>query len=197
MDEDKKGIDKMNEILEDCKLIQKMEPSKFIEIYDMYNKQLTWFFAISAGTLLWLLGNFDKFTISDGSMPYKIIYMISITSVATSTFMLAGFQGLFFWNQKDIIRSSFKLNNLIEHIQKILPKLGHIQSSNSTLSNELSDIYNTLEKVEKEPGLLYELNFRLIEITFSKKNMIAPLFFYMIGVLLFSAYIIIFMSYYI
>lgn len=123
MDEDKNDIDKMNAIIEGCKLIQKMELSKLIEIYEIYNKQLTWFFAISAGTLLWLLGNFDKFTISDGSMPYKIIYMYSIVSVGTSTLMLAGYQGLFFWNQSDIIIRSFKLNNIIERLRENLSGL--------------------------------------------------------------------------
>jgi hypothetical protein len=194
MDEDP---DKMNAIIEGCKLIKKMEPSKFIEIYEMYNKELTWFIAIGAGTLLLILSNFDKFILADGSMPNKLLYMDSIFSVGISTLDLVILKALFFWNENTILRSAVKLNNVMEDMQENLRDLGNVQSLKSIPPSKLSSLFDTLEKIKKEPNSLYEKSFKLADIYFSKGNIILVVIFYLLGIACFSAYIIIFMRDYV
>lgn len=197
MDEDKNDIDKMNEIMKGCESIQKLDPSKFIEIYEIYNKELIWFIAISAGTLLFILSNFDKFILEDGSMPNKLLYMESIVSVGFSTIFLVILKGKFFWHQNKIIRTMFGINNSIEDMQGISRDIAHSQSLDSIQPDILPRLFNVLKGTKRQQNSLYNLNFELADVNFSKGNVNFVVMSYLIGTASFSIYIIIFMLYYV
>ena len=233
MDEDEKDIDKMsnNEIKESTKIklqesiramnssieqskytLEKIDKIRFKEVHEVFYKELNWFFAISVGTLLWILSNFDKFTIADGSIPYKSLYFASILLVGASSVLLAKLQAEFFRYQHQNTKNyNFLINtaeNTIEHAEemkqycenKIESQLFNSQSSNDVL-NDLNKRLKYFEDrqirlVESLDSLL-ESNIKCANVAFPENKMNTPLFLYIVGVLCFSVYIIIFMAKYV
>lgn len=196
-------------------ILEKIDRIRFKEVHDVYNKELNWFFAISVGTLLWILGNFDKFTIADGSMPYKIIYALSIGFVGFSSVWLTKLQAEFLRyqhkntknynllvnNTENIIKYVENTNQYIDNIiEKIDSQLFDPKSSNDVLNDldKRQKHYEDIQtRLEKSLDSFIESNKKSVNVAFSENNIIPPLILYMVGVFCFSLYIMIFMRNYV
>lgn len=71
-----------------------------IEASQSFERLVSWSLAISAGTLLWFSGNFDKFTVKcdqgNTSIPHHTLFIIALVALCISSF--------FFWyNSVEII----------------------------------------------------------------------------------------------
>jgi len=183
------------------------------EIHDAFKKEITWFSAISVGTLLWILGNFDKFRLTDGSMPYKIIYIVSIAFVGFSSLYLAAIQAMFFWYLYEIAKAYSSVNDNIEKIllqtgnakrnwEHILKKLDQpldSKSTNELLNNPSMEIIPEFldigKKAQESFGSVLKAIKVISEFITSQKGIIVPIFSYIVGVILISIYIILFMYY--
>lgn len=208
-------LEMQNAIVEFKSTLEKINRIRFKEVHEVYNKELNWFFAISVGTLLWILGNFDKFTIADGSMPYKIIYAASILFVGSSSAWLAKIQAEFFiyqhkqskdsnlliYNTEDIIKEAKSLKQYAENIMENFESRLFNSQSASDVSNELNTwnkSYRDKEsRIKKSLDSFKESNIKSVKVAFSENKIIRPLILYIVGVFCFSAYIIIFIAYYV
>ena len=82
----------------DHKLEKKVPDTK--EAIDIFNTGINWIFAISVGTLVFILSNFDKFEVgSPLIMPYKNLYVSSIICVGLSSILLAYILGRLYWSK--------------------------------------------------------------------------------------------------
>ena len=155
-----------------------------IERYDRFRrsrysieKTTNWIFAISAGTFLWLMGSFDKFVISN-TMPNKVLYLTAVLFLGVSTV-------LFFLGKGILYMRQIVIDNTIESIEG-LPDRAKL---------------NRLHKTEEELDLMVEriLNKKLESwgqwhntITSTVTLIKYGLLFYIIGLVMLSTYIIIF-----
>lgn len=204
MDEDKKDPDRISEdtkkiiktkeqdffhgINEIKSNLERAEILKYKDIFDIHNKKIDWLFAIFVGTLLFILSNFDKFTISDDSMPHKYLYIISIILVGISSVLLGSHQMGSLWNQCNhyIIHNTVIMGNI-----DILQNLEKVDfQPNDGLSNEFKDKIKNLNNMVDE---LKKSNTKTISIICSTRIFIISMGFYLLGFAIFALYIIAFM----
>jgi hypothetical protein len=94
-----KALDEIsNEFNSSHEIVKGIEAIKTIGSFE---RIITWFLAITIGTLLWMLSNFDKFNLPDTSpplMPHKDMYMLSIFLIALSSILLIIIQSILYIN---------------------------------------------------------------------------------------------------
>jgi len=157
------------------------------ETLDIFGRGINWFFAISVGTLLWILSNFDKFKVAGVSpMPYKNLYMLSIIFVGLSSIILANVLGRLYWSNfmttigfetysRDLKNT---LNNFKEY-KNSPPKLG-------TVAKDVGRISATFE--------FYGENWMdMFQLITNKRIIKFAALAYAFGLLLISIYILFFM----
>ena len=113
---DSKAFDEITKPLDSFP--EQMNELNTIRTLDSFNKITTWFLAISMGTLLWALSNFDKFRIPNTSppiMPYKEIYTMSIILIGLSSIFLIIIQGILYLAQHRNIKiyTEWKLDYIL------------------------------------------------------------------------------------
>jgi hypothetical protein len=192
---------------------ERMDVLKDKEVWDLFNKVFAWFFAISVGTLLWVLSNFDKFIISDKSMPNKNLYISAIILLGFSSLILAGIQGISYWYQhkntkyahkyimnfssllRDLCNHRNELNNAleeldsrsIEELQRILSESRDYSKSLILAIDNLNKLFDPFEKSYSESS----------QIGYSEHIIILPVIIYIFGIIAFSIYIILYLINYI
>jgi len=94
-----KALDEIsNEFNSSHEVVKGIEAIKTIGSFE---RIVTWFLAITIGTLLWMLSNFDKFNLPNTSpplMPHKDMYMLSIFFIALSSILLIIIQSILYIN---------------------------------------------------------------------------------------------------
>jgi hypothetical protein len=138
---------------------ERIDSLKNKEIWDLFNKGLTWFFAINVGTLLWVLSNFEKFIISDGSMPNKNLYMLSIILLGFSSLLLAGLQGISFWYQHKNIRY---YTIIITNLNSYMRGLNNLKTNLYNALNQLdsNSLQESLQSLDKSDDSIINLEIR-------------------------------------
>lgn len=193
--------------------VEVLEEAKTLE---SFNRIITWFLAITIGTLLWVLSNFDKFNISDTSpplMPNKEIYMLSIFLIALSSIFLIIIQCIFYLYQYEYAKAfaSYQMSYLL-----FKTEFEDYKSNWSEIAKELNGIPNseTVKKmlllqgqrktlVDKTSELtdsvlsLKQSSDKVVTICRSKYVIFLPVIFYISGFISISGYILIFMYKYI
>jgi hypothetical protein len=178
---------------------------EYKEIYETINKGLNWFFAISVGTLLWILGNFDKFIIADGSIPYKTLYIGSISFVGLSSVILTWLEAKLILNQvRNIINYNlYKLNhtNFLRDILLLRKKIDLLEKGDfkafNALSVDMGKIDDERNKLDKSIEKFNIINRNIINNGLPVGKLMLSVISYIFGIIFISAYILIFVVFYV
>ena len=135
---DSKAFDEITKPLDSFP--EQMNELNTIRTLDSFNKITTWFLAISMGTLLWALSNFDKFRIPNTSppiMPYKEIYTMSIILIGLSSIFLIIIQGILYLAQHRNIKiyTEWKLDYISTEINSLNSILSCIKQGKTENKN--------------------------------------------------------------
>jgi len=175
--------------------------SAFSQSRDSFLKILQWFLAISTGTLLWFLGNFDKFKITlDNTkthvefMPIKELYFFSLFLLILSVIISAYIIVRLYYAQ---YLSDMALDRFNSCAKEILAKYDLIKTTQNDEYKEKLDveIIHSLE-MSKEPfSYAIESKRTVVEVITNRKTkygVILSAFFYILGITFGVAYLILF-----
>lgn len=171
------------------KLLQIKNP--FEESIQSFEKIISWGLAISAGTLLWFAGNFDKFTIKcdqgNVSIPFHLLYFFSLFILSISSLSF-GFIQLKLYYAK--FKYSSKAENAVTELNAIINEITDADYSlmkNEQLLSYFEDLKSASDRAKTVSENLAASN-RYI---FSKSNNIISFvggISYMLGILSLSLY---------
>jgi hypothetical protein len=192
----------------DHKLEKKVPDTK--EAIDIFHTGINWIFAISVGTLVFILSNFDKFEVgSPLFMPYKNLYVSSIICVGLSSILLAYILGRLYWskymvaqamglyffnlktNERYFERFKEKMDMIKEQIE--LAKLPELARSLNDFNADMPEFVKKMERLDT----LFDIYAKKFLILYRTLNgmriLLGPLVAYILGIVLISIYIIFFM----
>lgn len=179
------------------------------ELIDFSSKGLNWLFAIIVGTMLFILNNIDKFKVtSELSMPYKNFYVLSIICIGISSILLIFVLGRIYWLNYKAIRALANYTNYLKTYNRHFIEL----KIKKDMINEIVELAPSPELKKKMDEFIanfqdfvkrLDISTNLLEdylIQFSSMSqllgnipvLLGSLVFYFLGLILITAYIILF-----
>ena len=170
--EKKYDQDKFNAIIQKIERYDRFRRSRY-----SIEKTTNWIFAISAGTFLWLMGSFDKFVVSN-TIPNKVLYLTAVLFLGISTV-------LFFLGNGILYMRQIAIDKAIESIEG-LPDRAKLNRPHKTEEELDLMVKRILNKNIEFWGQWH--NTIMSTVTLIEYGLL----FYIIGLLMISTYIFIF-----
>lgn len=177
--------------------------SSFSQSRDSFLKIVQWFLAISTGTLLWFSGNFDKYKIATEAnattthvafMPMKELYFLSLFLLMLSVLCSAIIIIWLYYNQH---LSDIALDKFNSCAKEILAKYDLVKTTQDTKKKDKLDkeICHSLVESKQPFRFAIESKRKVAEVIIDKKTkyvVILGSIFYVFGLMLGIAYLILF-----